>query len=303
MPQERCAGRDGCVKRRAALTVLLAALLSSGATAQDRERTVRLGQIGISFYAVTGQVVEMVLERLGARVELRTGSHSEIFPELGAGSVDLLVAAWLPHAHAGYWREYGADAVELATLYHGAQLFWAVPDYIPVQAVAAVEDLRKPEVAARMQRQIQSTRPDSGLSMGSRRILDAYGLEASGYRLRTGGHADWQAYFERHYQAGDWFVMPYFRPNFLNRIARMRKLDEPRDLLGKENRAVLVARRGFVASAPEPLVSVLRRIELDLDAVAEMDYKVRVDGMTPRLAAHRWMSENAARVDRWFAID
>lgn len=291
------------MRLRRALVLLLAALLASGASAQDTGRTIRLGQIDISFYAVTGQVVQMVLERLGVGVVLRTGSHSEIFPELGAGSVDLLVAAWLPHAHARYWREYGTEAAELATLYEGAQLFWAVPDYVPVQAVAAVEDLKKPEVAGRMQRQIQATGADSGLSMGSRRILDAYDLQASGYRLRTGAHGDWQAYFETHYEAGDWFVMPYFRPNFLNRMARMRKLDEPRDLLGKENRAVLVARKGFVASAPGHLVRVLSRIELDLDAVAEMDYMVRVDGLTPRLAAHRWMSENTARVDQWFATD
>ncbi len=291
------------MRRLCSFALLLAALFAGSASAQDTEPTVRLGQIGISFYAVTGQVVQVVLERLGVRVELRTGSHSEIFPELRTGSVDLLVAAWLPHAHGKYWREYGADAVEIATLYDGAQLFWAVPDYIPVQDVAAVEDLKKPEVAARMRRQIQATGADSGLSMGSRRILDAYDLEASGYRLLTGAHSDWQAYFEKHYEAGDWFVMPYFRPNFLNRMARMRKLDEPRELLGKENRAVLVARKSFVASAPDRVVRVLRRIELDLDAVAEMDYMLRVDGLTARLAAHRWMSENAARVDQWFVID
>ena len=291
------------MRRLFALPLLLVALLSGSALAQEVGPTVRLGQIGISFYAVTGQVVQAVLERLGVGVELRTGSHSEIFPELGAGSIDLLVAAWLPHAHARYWREYGTDAAELATLYTGAQLFWAVPDYVPVQAVAAVEDLKKPEVAARMQRQIQATGADSGLSMGSRRILDAYDLQASGYRLLTGAHSDWQAYFETHYEAGDWFVMPYFKPNFLNQMARMRKLEEPLDLLGKENRAVLVASDDFVASAPDRVVRVLRRIELDLDAVAEMDYMVRIDGLTARVAAHRWMSGNAARVDRWFAID
>ena len=291
------------MKRRFALALLLAALLMSGALAQDSGRTVRLGQIGISFYAVTGQVVQMVLERLGEHVELRTGSHGEIFPELEAGSVDLLVAAWLPHAHAKYWREYGSDAVELATLYSGAQLFWAVPDYVPIEAVAAVEDLRKPEVAGRMQRQIRATRPDSGLSMGSLRILDAYGLEASGYRLLTGAHSDWQAYFETHYEAGDWFVMPYFRPNFLNRMARMRKLEEPLELLGQANRAVLAAHKDFVARAPKETVRVLGRIELDLDAVAEMDFMVRIDGLSPHDAATRWMDANTARVDAWFADD
>ena len=193
--------------------------------------------------------------------------------------------------------------MELAALYTGAQLFWAVPDYVPVEAIAAVEDLKKPEVSSRMEKQIRATKPDSGLSMGSQRIMQAYDLQASGYRLLTGAHHDWQRYFEVHYGAGDWFVMPYFRPNFLNRMARMRKLDEPRDLLGKENRAVLLAHKDFLTIAPERTIRVLRRIELDLDAVAEMDYMVRVDGMTARAAAGHWMSANPARVDQWFAAE
>jgi glycine betaine/proline transport system substrate-binding protein len=265
------------------------------------ERPVRLGQIGISFYAVTGQVVQSVLERLGHHVELRTGSHSQIFPQLGEGSIDLLVAAWLPHAHANYWREHGADAVQLATLYRGAQLFWAVPDYVPAREVASVEDLKKAAVSSRMSKDIRATRPDSGLTMGSKRIMQAYDLEKHGYRLVTGEHREWQQNFEARHAAGDWFVMPYFRPNFLNRMARMRKLDEPRDLLGSANRAVLVAHRAFVANAPDRTLDVLRRIELDLDAVAEMDFLVRVDGLGARDAANRWMSTNAGRVDAWFA--
>lgn len=281
------------------LTAVLLMSMNVGAIARDEP--VRLGQIGISFYAVTGQVVQQVLERLGHEVELRTGSHSEIFPELAQGNVDLLVAAWLPHAHAKYWSEHGSGAVELATLYRGARLFWAVPTYVPEAAVASVEDLKKPAVRSRMEQRIQATKPDSGLTMGSQRIMEAYGLEDAGYNLQTGAHVDWQMYFEENYRAGRWFVMPYFQPNFLNRMAQMRRLEEPRDLLGKENRAVLVADKAFVATAPQRTIQVLQRIELDLDAVAEMDYLVRVEGKSAREAARAWMAANRGRVDAWFA--
>ena len=284
------------------LMLLLALAFAGSAWGGESNREVRLGQIGISFYAVAGQVVQTVLERLGQTVQLQTGSHSEIFPELGAGSLDLLVAAWLPHAHAKYWHAYGDSAVELATLYSGARLYWAVPDYVPLTAVASVEDLRKPAVVGRMQARIQATKPDSGLSMGSQRIMQAYGLESSGYELLTSNHHDWQSYFESNYNAGEWFVMPYFRPNFLNRMARMRRLEEPRDLLGKENRAVLVAHERYLETAPDAVIQVLRRVELDLDAVAAMDYMVRVDGLTARAAAQSWMAANAPRVESWFAV-
>jgi glycine betaine/proline transport system substrate-binding protein len=285
------------------LTRWLAIVLMLGAGAVNAESKTVIGQIGISFYAVTGQVVQSVLERLGHEVEVRTGSHSEIFPELGAGRVDLLVAAWLPTAHAGYWERYGADAVQLAVLYRGARLYWAVPHYVPPSAVAGVEDLKKPEVAARMVRTLRGTGADSGLMIGSRKIMESYGLAQHGYELVPGKHSDWHEYFVSNYGAQRWFVMPYFRPNYLNRIADMRMLEERHMHLGEDNDGVLVAHRDFVANAPPRTLATLRRMSLDLAAVAEMDFMVRVDGATPTEAARTWMAANAQRVDGWFVED
>ena len=97
------------------LQILLAAAGRRAPLAQAAQPgTVRMGQIGLSFYAVTGGVVQEVLERLGHTVEVTTGSHGQIFPRLGAGEVDLLVAAWLPHGHAVYWKQYGDSAEQIA---------------------------------------------------------------------------------------------------------------------------------------------------------------------------------------------
>lgn len=273
------------------------------ASVVNAESKVVLGQIGISFYAVTGQVVQAVLERLGHSVELRTGSHSEIFPELGDGRVDLLVAAWLPSAHADYWTRYGADAVQLSTLYTGARLYWAVPNYLPASIVSSVEDLKKADVAAKMIKTIRGTGADSGLMIGSRKIMASYGLAQYGYELVPGKHADWHEYFESNYNAQHWFVMPYFRPNYLNRIADMRMLDEPFGHLGEDNDGVLVAHKRFADNAPARSLATLKRMALDLGAIAEMDYMVRVDGSTPTEAARIWMANNSARVDAWFQGD
>ncbi|MGH8629238.1 MAG: glycine betaine ABC transporter substrate-binding protein, partial [Burkholderiales bacterium] len=258
------------MKSGARLLAFAALLLVASAVTQAQSK-VTLGQIGISFYAVTGQVVQAVVERLGHSVEIKSGSHAQIFPELGRGSVDLLVAAWLPSGHAVYWQQHGKEAVELATLYRGARLFWAVPAYVPVEQVASVEDLVKPEVAARMVKRIRGTGPDSGLMIGSRKIVQAYELEAAGYELVPGKHEQWHAHFEDNYRHKRWFVMPYFRPNYLNRIAEMRMLEERFEFLGGENNGVLVAHRNFIDRMPARTVAVLRRISLDLDAVAEMD--------------------------------
>lgn len=288
---------------RLILAALAALALSTGPARADQPGTVVMGQIGLSFYAVTAGVVQAVLERLGHRVEIKTGSHAQIFPQLGAGEVDLLVAAWLPHGHAVYWEQYGSQSDALAVLYEGARFDWMVPTYVPVSEVASVADLTRPEVRARMARTIQGTGRDSGNMMLSAEVMKAYGLDAAGYELVPGNLAQFHLAYDQRIAAQAWFVMPLWRPHYINRIGNMRALEEPRGLLGPASNGTLVASRAWVQRAPPRTLAVLRRLHLGLDAVAEMDHAVNVDKLEPRAAAHQWMERNRDTVSRWFAAD
>ena len=193
-----------------------------------------MGQISLSFYAVTGGVVQEVLERLGHNVEVTTGSHGQIFPRLGAGEVDLLVAAWLPHGHAVYWKQYGDRAEQIAVLYEGARFDWMVPTYVPESLVASVEDLAKPDVVARMEHRIQGTGRDSGNMMVSADVVKAYGLDAAGYELVPGTLAQFHGYYDQAIAQGKWFVMPLWTP----------ALHQPRGQYAHHRRAARVAGPG-----------------------------------------------------------
>jgi len=285
------------------LALLLGPLLALPclpAHAQDAS-PVRLGQISLSFYAVTAGVVQDVLERLGHSVEVTQGSHAQIFPKLGAGEVDVLVAAWLPHGHAAYWEQYGPKAEQLAVLYEGARFEWMVPAYVPQSAVASVSDLRKPEVQARMEKVIQGTGRDSGNMMLAAEVMKAYGLEEAGYRLQPGNLAEFHGAYDRQIAAQRWFVMPLWWPHYINRVGNMRPIAEPKGLLGPPSNGTLVAGRQWVERAPARTLQVLRRMHLGLDAVAHMDYLVNVEKKQPREAARAWMQQNTRFVEGWFA--
>ena len=59
-------------------------VVASPAWAQNGDKhPVVLGQVYLSFYAVTGGVVHEILERLGHTVEVREGPHEKMFPLLG----------------------------------------------------------------------------------------------------------------------------------------------------------------------------------------------------------------------------
>ena len=285
------------------LAGLLAAFALSCPNAFAQSRFVTLGHVNISFYEVTAKVVQGVLERLGYTVAVKTGSHAEIYPLLGNGEVDLFVAVWLPNAHASYWEQYKDSSVQVTTLFEDARLFWSVPDYVPAAEVKSVADLRKPDVAAKMQKEIRGTHPDSGLMVGSKKIMEEYGLADAGYRLVPNQPAERAANFNDNIAAKRWFVMPLSQPNYLNRLASMRILDEPKQFLGGADKAYLVAHKNFYAKVDKHTWKALQRISLSVKAVTEMDYLVNVKKLTPEYAARNWMAAHPDTVNYWLQPD
>ena len=288
---------------RRKLCALLSSLPLCGSVAYAQSRVVALGHVDLSFYEVTASVIQIVLERLGYNVSVKKGSHAEIYPMLGKGEVELFVAAWLPNAHAPYWEQYKDSLEKVTMLFDDARLFWSVPAYIPASDVSSVADLRKPAVAEKMQKTIRGTRPDSGLMMGSTKIMEEYRLEEAGYQLAPGSPADWIASFEDNIGAKRWFVMPLWQPQYLNRVARMRMLEEPKQLLGGPDKVYLVASKEFRARVDKRTWSALQRISLSINSVTELDYLVNVKKLTPQYAARNWLAAHPDTFNYWTQPD
>ncbi len=288
---------------RRKLCLLLSALPLYRPLAHAQGGFVSLGHVDLSFYEVTSSLIQIVLERLGHNVGVQKGSHAQIYPVLGKGGVDLFVAAWLPNAHAPYWEEHKDNVEKVTLLFDDARLFWSVPDYVPASEVRSVADLLKPEVVAKMQKEIRGTRPDSGLMIGSKKIMETYALEQAGYQLAPGNPADWIANFEANVAAQRWFVMPLWQPHYLNRVARMRILEEPRQLLGGSDNVFLLAHKDFRARIGKRTWSALQRISLSLKVVTELDYLVNVRKFTPQVAARQWAGAHPDTFQYWVQPD
>src|SRR5262245_62104841 len=196
----------------------LAALLPLSATPAQ---TITLGQVDLSFYAVTGGIVQEVLERSGQPFVLTQGSHAEIYPKLGTGEVDILAASWLPNAHAPLYEKVKDNTFMLAELYSDARLYLAVPAYASPE-IRSVADLARPEIAAQVEKRIVGIGPSSGLMVGAGRMMDSYGLKAAGYELVPGPAPDWVANFRRAYEQKKTVVMPMWQPNWMNASYQVR---------------------------------------------------------------------------------
>ena len=278
---------------------LMVAASVTTSSAQDDQATIRLGQVGLSFYAVVGGVVQELLEREGYTVEVVEGPHAEIFPQLGAGEVDILAAAWLPGGHAALYEPVRDVTFPIAPIYDEARFFWVVPSYVPESAVASVEDLADPDVRAQMPQRIVSLPEATGLTIGARRVMEAYGLEDAGYELVAGSPAEWLGTFREAVDNEEWVVFPLWQPQWVNAAYDVRRLDEPQNAYGDPDTAYLIGHVSLRDALSEEALALLTNMRLPVDAVTEMDRLVNVEGLAPRDAARRWMTDNAETVDGW----
>ena len=279
--------------RIARFLLALAPLLSivTGASAEDKPPIV-LGQVGLSFYAVVGGVVQELLEREGHTVKIVEGSHEEIFPKLGAGEVDLLAAAWLPSGHARLYAPVEDVTFRIASLYDDGRFFWVVPAYVSEAEVSSISDLTKAPVKAKMSMRIVSLPEATGLTIGARQVMHAYGLDQAGYELVAGSLSDWLSTFREALAAKRWVVFPLWQPHWVNAAYDVRKLAEPQAVYGAPDTAYLLGHHQLKSKLSPQSLQLLSSVRFSIAAVTEMDRLVNVEGKTPRAAARAWMEAN-----------
>jgi glycine betaine/proline transport system substrate-binding protein len=133
--------------------------------------------------------------------------------------------------------------------------------------------------------------------------MEEYRLADAGYQLVPNQPVERVTNFNDNIAAKRWFVMPLSQPNYLNRVAKMRVLAEPRQLLGGADSAYLAAHKDFQAKIDKRTWRVLQRMSLSIKAVTEMDYLVNVKKLAPDYAARNWMAAHPDTVNYWAQPD
>lgn len=257
-------------------------------------RRISIGVTDLSFHRVTGSLIAHVLADMGFEVRSVYAPHEENFRRLKSGEIDLLASAWLPSSHGGYMAvvEQSVPLIELG-LHYMPYALWGVPDYVPMDDVREVSDLRKPGVRARMNPTIQGINPGSGISRFSMRMMSTYRLSDSGYEFRTGSEEECYGAFEQAVRNEEWVVVPLWKPQFLHHGYRIRELKEPRGLLGLVDRAVLLLREDRQPLFTHEELETLESLRFSNEVIAELDWQVSREHRPLDDATRSWLAERA----------
>jgi glycine betaine/proline transport system substrate-binding protein len=100
---------------------------------------ITLGYVAWDSEIASTNVVAKVLEDLGYKVTLRQVEAGPMWTGVADGSLDAIVAAWLPSTHADYYEKYKGKFEDLGPNLEGTKLGLVVPAYMDIDSI---EDLK-----------------------------------------------------------------------------------------------------------------------------------------------------------------
>jgi glycine betaine/proline transport system substrate-binding protein len=281
-------------RRFIAGTTTTLALASTPLAALAQAKPIRIGWTAWSDAEVVTNIAKIILEqRLAQKVELVMTDVALQYAALQRGQIDLMLMAWLPGTHKGYWEKVKNDVEDLGALYTGARLGWAVPEEIPGSTLRSIEDLKKPEVLEKLGGRIQGIDAGAGLMKLSEAAIKAYGLD---YKLLTASDAAMVSSLDRAIQRKQWIVVTTWSPHWMFSQYKIRYLEDPKQSLGGAEEIHALGRKGFSAAFPKAAAFV-RNMKLPLADLEAVMLKARDSSAAKEAAA--FVSTRGDVVDRW----
>jgi glycine betaine/proline transport system substrate-binding protein len=109
------------------------------------QKTVRLSYVEWSeTVAATHMVKTVIQEKLGYECEIIPMTADKMWAAVAAGTVDGMVAAWLPTTHGHFYDQYKDMIVDLGPNLTGTQIGLVVPDITVGRQTAASGQRNKP---------------------------------------------------------------------------------------------------------------------------------------------------------------
>jgi glycine betaine/proline transport system substrate-binding protein len=259
-------------------------------------KTLRIGWTSWSdAEAVTNMAKQLIEAKLATKVEMVMTDIALQYTGLQRGQIDLMLMAWLPSTHKGYWDKVKGEVEDLGALYTDAKLGWAVPDYIPKSMVNSLEDLKKPEVKDKLKGQIQGIDAGSGLMRSSEAAIKAYGLD---YKLLTASDAAMVTALDRAMRKNEWIVVTTWSPHWMFSQYKIRYLEEPQKLLGGAEEIHALARKGFSADFPK-VAAFIKNFKIPLSDLEGVMLKAKSTSYDKEAAAY--IASHPALVSKWLA--
>jgi len=273
--------------------IMVMTLLAGCSTSGDSKKEVTLAYVAWDSEIASTYVVKEVLEqKLDYKVEMLQVDAGPMWAGVSDGSVDAMVAAWLPTTHASYVSKYNGKYEDLGTNLEGAKSGLVVPQYMDINSIEELND----KVGDSVDHTIIGIEPGAGIMMSTEKVLDQYGLRDKWTLLESSSAAMTQE-LQKKYNKQEPIIITGWTPHWKFAKMDLKYLEDPKNVYGSAEQIHTIARKGLKEDQPEAY-AFLDQFNWTPDDMAAVMIQIQ-EGKTPEAAAKEWVEQNKDKVDAW----
>jgi len=293
----------------AALAAVFLLALCAPLPASAAQQTVRLAYVEWSeTVAATHMVKTVIQEKLGLPCDIVAMRADRMWQAVAEGTVDGMVAAWLPTTHGHFYEGFKDRIVDLGPNLVGTQIGLVVPDITVGRQTAASGKRNKPYIDAvsiedlkkypdKFHRRIIGIDSEAGIMKKTREAMRRYGLY--NYELIEGSEVSMTAELSNAIRKQRWIVVTGWEPHWMFGRWILRFLADPENVYGEEEAIHTIVRTGLKEDMPE-VYRFLDNFNWKPEEIEQLMIWIQEDdGMFPGEKALRYMRFHPEQIESW----
>lgn len=259
------------------------------------KKNIKLAYVAWVSATASDYVMQDVLENLGYKVNLMVTSTGTMYQSIAQGSTDAMVCSWLPYTDVSYWKKYKNKVNDLGPNLNKAPIGLVVPKYVKINSV---EDLAKNtnNIGGNTNWTITGIDAGSGeMEVIKNKVMPKYGL--SKWKLKASSGPAMLVSLKKAIQNHKPIIVTLWSPHWAFGQWDLKYLKDPKHVFSKPDDIHTLTRKGLKKDSPAAykVLDQFHWTKKDMEKVMTMIH----NGMSPKDAAKKWVSQNQALVKKW----
>lgn len=259
---------------------------------KKEEVEINIGKVPYPHEWVPANIIKVVAEEKGYKVNLVEGDIGFMFLGLSQGDIDIFPDVWLPVLHSTYMEKYEGKIDLVGTLTEEIPIGIAVPSYVDFNSIS---DLK--ENAESFGKKIVGVEPSAGMMLTANETLKEYELEDD-IELISGSTPAMLAELDKAIKAQEPLVFLAWRPHTMFTKYDIKLLEDPKGIWSLDDDKIGV-HPDLKDKAPD-IYSFLQEFKLTTDEMEEILYQMENENKSIEELAKKWVDENREEVEQMF---
>lgn len=225
--------------------LLILSFESCSNTDKVNSKTITLVYVAWDGEIAATNVMKVVLEKLGYRVDINSVSTPVMYNSLASGQADAMLCAWLPTADQFYWKNLKDKVDDRGSNFEGTYQGFVVPSYVSVDSLSNLKNFKD-----KFKSEIIGIDSGAGTMIVAEKALEHYGLNQD-FRILEGSTATMLASLKEAIRKKEWIIITGWSPHWMWKRFDLKYLEDPDKIMGNQESVHTLVRSGLKKDFPE----------------------------------------------------